>query len=49
MENTVYVDIGATVAACGCVLAAYAFFDLAAAASRMIELAISNRTKLKSK
>jgi small basic protein len=26
VENTVYVDIGATVSACGCVLAAYSFF-----------------------
>jgi hypothetical protein len=28
MENTIYVDIGATVSACGCVLAAYSFFVL---------------------
>jgi len=28
VENTVYVDMGATVSACGCVLAAYSFFVL---------------------
>ena len=28
VENTIYVDIGATVSACGCVLAAYSFFVL---------------------
>ena len=27
-ENTIYVDIGATVSACGCVIAAYSFFGL---------------------
>ena len=26
VQNTVYVDVGATIAACGCVLAAYSFF-----------------------
>ena len=28
VQNTVYVDLGATVSACGCVLAAYSFFVL---------------------
>ena len=28
VQNTIYVDAGATVAACGCVLSAYAFFVL---------------------
>jgi hypothetical protein len=28
VENTVYVDIGATISACGCVLSAYSFFVL---------------------
>jgi hypothetical protein len=28
MQNTIYVDVGATVSACGCVLAAYSFFVL---------------------
>jgi hypothetical protein len=28
LENTVYVDVGATVSACGCILAAYSFFTL---------------------
>jgi hypothetical protein len=28
VENTIYVDIGATVSACGCILAAYSFFAL---------------------
>jgi hypothetical protein len=28
VENTIYVDIGATVSACGCILAAYSFFIL---------------------
>jgi len=28
VENTIYVDVGATVSACGCVIAAYSFFLL---------------------
>jgi hypothetical protein len=28
VENTIYVDLGATISACGCVLAAYSFFAL---------------------
>jgi len=28
VENTIYVDVGATISACGCVLAAYSFFVL---------------------
>ena len=28
VENTIYVDVGATVSACGCVLSAYSFFVL---------------------
>ena len=28
VQNTVYVDIGATISACGCVLAAYSYFAL---------------------
>jgi hypothetical protein len=28
VENTIYVDVGATISACGCVLAAYSFFIL---------------------
>ena len=28
MENTIYVDLGTTISACGCVLAAYSFFVL---------------------
>ena len=26
VQNTVYVDVGATIAACGCIIAAYSFF-----------------------
>jgi len=28
VQNTIYVDIGATISACGCVLAAYSFFSI---------------------
>ncbi len=28
LENTIYIDIGATISACGCILSAYSFYDL---------------------